>query len=597
MPCLIAAARHVGIWVFVLLAAAGAAHAQNATVDVLNYARTAPLDQRNAVDIRVDGTLVKSGLVFASGSQLSIAAGTSLSLEITRTDDPTTIATQSLSLVAGNRYLLLLSGDGSVQPFAVRLDSFASARRIRLFNAALLPGDATATEVRLESTEALGYVAAAHGQLSATIGPDGFEQKLHFRRAADAAILVDLKRRDYGRSGQRENLLVLHGAPGALKVDEVQFFSALANVDPDLPQLVLGSFELRFLNGGAYDVEAGPMLMSLSGVAGHDVAYGDFSPTIAVPQQGAWRMCAYVRLFGQPNSDYSACATLDLDGGQRYIAVSRAYTPNATPPRNFDIDYLPFVVYRQATANAGAALVRMHYAAVAPRGGETLSIRRDDGSDARPLESPQDMQPDRGSGPGSTTVLSGAPVAVDVKLTSADGQRNLADLAPFTPVAGNAVDVFLVGDGKTYPYRLANLANVPNEGVVDLGTAGLWTIDGVAAEGFNLTPMPSQDRLLGTWFSHDGGQQRWFALDSCRADPGSPTCPAVASFDNRRVRLRAYTTLGAAQGRGVVDAGLIDIEFRDCRNAAATVNLLGQSERLLTLVNQTPNRDCPQAGR
>ena len=98
--------------------------------------------------------------------------------------------------------------------------------------------------------------------------------------------------------------------------------------------------------------------------------------------------------------------------------------------------------------------------------------------------------------------------------------------------------------------------------------------------------------MLGTWYSHGEGNQSWYLLDSCDSDLGALVCARVASFDNHSVRLRAYTSSGGPQARTVIDSGSIDIEFIDCYQARAMVNLIGQPARTLNLQNQTPSADC-----
>lgn len=98
--------------------------------------------------------------------------------------------------------------------------------------------------------------------------------------------------------------------------------------------------------------------------------------------------------------------------------------------------------------------------------------------------------------------------------------------------------------------------------------------------------------MLGTWYSHGEGNQSWYLLDSCDSDLGALVSAGVTAFDNHSVRLRAYTSSGGPQARAVIDSGSIDIEFIDCYQARAMVNLIGQPARTLNLQNQTPSADC-----
>lgn len=576
---------------------ANVGHAQNVAIDVVNYARTAAPTAINAIDLRLDGVRVGADLEYRKGHVLVVPAGVNVTLDVTRAGAAEVLASITATLEVGKRYLLLVSGDGSVQAFRVRLEEERTdGRRFRFFNAAAMAGDANTTRVDLEDADSGTKVDAAHGEVSAAL-PIALnnQTRLRLRSRVSGSVLVDLRRRGYADLRQPETLLVLVGTPGNLTVDEVQIHAVIIGVTADLPALALGAFDLQFLNGGAYSDRPDPLIFTASGVASSGIVeYGAFSAVFRVPAQGTYRICAYVPIGGAPNSDFGACATLDFSGGERYVAVAKSTTPNTFPAPGANLDPLPFAIYRLSTAAAGSAVVRVHYAAVPPRQRQAVSVRRDDGGNPRALHAPTTTFAGGllASEPTTVTLLDGPPVRVDIKVSSENGRRNLADLAPITPAAGSSIDAFFIGDGKVYPYRLANLAGIANEDVVDMAVNGLWTIDEVPLEGFNFNPLPAQDRLLGTWYSHGDGNQSWYLLDSCDSDLGALLCARVAAFDNHSVRLRAYTSSGGPQARTVIDSGSIDIEFIDCYQARAMVNLIGQPARTLNLQNQTPSADC-----
>lgn len=112
-----------------------------------------------------------------------------------------------------------------------------------------------------------------------------------------------------------------------------------------------------------------------------------------------------------------------------------------------------------------------------------------------------------------------ASTSVDLKFAAPRGQRNLVDIAPLTLANGDAVDLFFIGDGVHWPYRVVSpQRTLTIEGAVDYATSGLWAIASRPLEGFSFNPEQQTDRLLGVWSGHaDGaGGQRWYALDSCR---------------------------------------------------------------------------------
>ncbi|MEZ5468817.1 MAG: hypothetical protein R3F18_14330 [Lysobacterales bacterium] len=559
------------------------AEAQRGRLVIADYAVSTA-----ATQLTIDGVAVNP-LVAAGELPRIQLAGTQLKVLQLRASDGTVLASTSLTPDFNQDYLLLASGDGQTLPYRLQVEASVGVRT-RLFNASRLLGEAPEFEILMESDDGSTAVRAAAGSLSESLSADRANLGLRFRRASDGATLLHLKRASFGRSGlARDVVVVLHGTQDALKADEIGISDFNPYVVNALPSLALGTVQLKLLNGGAFGSGPAPMDFDIGGQSAR-LEYGEFSSTIDLPEQGVYRLCAEAGR-GITQFPQISCGTLEFEGGKRYLAISRSFFPNQSNPPPSLLDALPFLAYEIPAPVGSNSRVRVLYGAVAPRFADLLYVGADSGGEVQVLDSPDVAQPAFGS--GAVTVLDGAPERLDIKISGDYGTRNLADLAPFTPAPGSAVDAVLIGDGERFPYRIVSEAALGEELVVDPRYGGFWTIDEFALEGFNLTPMPEQDRLLGTWFKHGADDRvQWYVMDSCASEPGSAECLAPAAFQTRTVQLRVYQTDKPGSVRTLRDAGTIRIEFSDCTAAVATVDLLGQASQTLHLSNQTPTAEC-----
>ena len=148
----------------------------------------------------------------------------------------------------------------------------------------------------------------------------------------------------------------------------------------------------------------------------------------------------------------------------------------------------------------------------------------------------------------------------------------------FSLVDGTDYSVFAIGDGinqelgiLAYPLGL-----LPLRDPVDNSANGWWGVQEGSGVGFIMQPMPSQNRLIGTWYSYDNmGSPIFYTFDS-----------AGGAFDD----VMAETTLYLSTGGGTEDGlevetnavGNIECEILGCFDALATVTIDNRPTKLYT---------------
>lgn len=171
----------------------------------------------------------------------------------------------------------------------------------------------------------------------------------------------------------------------------------------------------------------------------------------------------------------------------------------------------------------------------------------------------------------------------DLKVASNNGQVNYIDPLPAALPAGANVTVYAIGDGVNQPLGIIAfpVGELPVRAPVDNSANGWWNITEGVGTGFILQPVPSQNRLVGSWYTYDAmGDAVILTFDSCQPVVGSPDCTTPAAFDG----LTAETGLYLHSGGGYADdavlmserVGTVDFEITDCGNAVAMVTLDGQ---------------------
>lgn len=228
---------------------------------------------------------------------------------------------------------------------------------------------------------------------------------------------------------------------------------------------------------------------------------------------------------------------------------------------------------------AGQVKVRVVHAA--PFGSTdaatAVSIRTDGGDIVGGLAS----VPFRGASP----FLALPAGSYDLKVATPDGGTNLIDLAPVNLAAGTIITVAAVGDGTNQPLGFVGLpgGRLPTETPVGVRGGGHWFDPASVGQGLSLYTVPSQNRIVGTWYAYGPfGTQRWFTVESDSFDG------TTASFT---VRETGGGVLGGPQPISIAVAGTASLTLTDC-NRATFRWTLGSSTGTYNLTNLVPAIGC-----
>jgi hypothetical protein len=171
----------------------------------------------------------------------------------------------------------------------------------------------------------------------------------------------------------------------------------------------------------------------------------------------------------------------------------------------------------------------------------------------------------------------------DLKVASNDGTINYIDPLPAPLPAGADVTVFAVGDGINQPLGIIAfpVSELGTRTPVDNRSNGMWEIVEGTGTGFVFQPMPSQNRVVGTWYTYDmDGNPTFLTFDSCMTESdgmGGFTCMTPGAFDGTMATTALYTSTGGGPGEDdmvmTTRVGEIDFEILGCDDALATVRL------------------------
>lgn len=193
----------------------------------------------------------------------------------------------------------------------------------------------------------------------------------------------------------------------------------------------------------------------------------------------------------------------------------------------------------------------------------------------------------------------------DLKVASNDGSVNYIDPLPAPLPADADVTVFAVGDGINQPLGIIAfpVGELATRTPVDNRSNGMWEIVEGSGTGFVFMPMPSQNRVVGTWYTYDmDGNPTFLTFDSCLEqgmDMGMFTCSTPGAFDGMTAKTSLYTSTdgGSSEGDEVVTTkvGEIDFEILGCNDAMATVTLDGADPVMYTAKQLTRPFPCTDA--
>jgi hypothetical protein len=186
----------------------------------------------------------------------------------------------------------------------------------------------------------------------------------------------------------------------------------------------------------------------------------------------------------------------------------------------------------------------------------------------------------------------------DLKVASNNGQVNYIDPLPVDLPSGAIVTLFAVGDivNQDLAIIATPITELPLRAPVDQTVSGAFKLDGFDGEGFFLTPVPSQNRLTGSWYTYNAdGSAQWFTFDSCLDDTNG--CSTPGGFDGTSALTTLYQSTGATPGGDMqmtVPVGTIEFNVVSCDLIGTTVTV-GESVAFFDGVRLTPSALCPPA--
>jgi hypothetical protein len=171
--------------------------------------------------------------------------------------------------------------------------------------------------------------------------------------------------------------------------------------------------------------------------------------------------------------------------------------------------------------------------------------------------------------------------------------------------AGANVTLYAIGDGINQPLGILAfpVGELTVQAPVDNSANGWWNILEGSGQGFILQPMPSQDRLVGTWYTYDSdGNPLFLTFDSCQEDSdtdGAFECSTPGAFNGvtAEVALFLNTGGGSDESQEVVteQIGMIEFDISGCNDATAIVTITGEAPETFTGKRLTQPIPCTLA--
>jgi hypothetical protein len=191
---------------------------------------------------------------------------------------------------------------------------------------------------------------------------------------------------------------------------------------------------------------------------------------------------------------------------------------------------------------------------------------------------------------GAATGYLELPAATyDLKVASNNGQVNLIDPLPVPLPEGAIVTLFAVGDiiNQSLGIVATPVAELPLRTPVDQSTNGSYLLDGFDGQGFWFTPIPSQNRAVGAWYTYNAdGSPMWFTFES-----------EAGGFDGMTATTTLYQSSGMTEGemQMTMPVGTIDFNVVDCGMIEATVTV-GDSVTDYDGLRLTQSASCAPEG-
>jgi len=180
----------------------------------------------------------------------------------------------------------------------------------------------------------------------------------------------------------------------------------------------------------------------------------------------------------------------------------------------------------------------------------------------------------------------------DLKVASNDGSVNYIDPLPAALPDGASITLYAIGDGINQPLGILAfpVGELPLETPVDNSANGWYTLLEGSGQGFILQPVPSQNRLVGTWYTYDdNGNPTFLTFDSCQEDTGADggfECSTPAAFDGVTAETALFLSTGGGseEGQEVLTerVGTVEFEILGCSDTMAVVTLDGGQPEVYT---------------
>ena len=185
----------------------------------------------------------------------------------------------------------------------------------------------------------------------------------------------------------------------------------------------------------------------------------------------------------------------------------------------------------------------------------------------------------------------------DLKVASNNGQTNYIDPLPVELPSGTIATLFAVGDIITQDLSIVAtpIAELALRDVVDDSTNGSYMLDGMDGQGFWFTPIPAQNRVVGSWYTYNAdGSATWFTFDSCNGSVDGK-CATPGEFDGMSAMTVLYQSTGMTDMGDMqmtTPVGTIEFNVIDCSLIEAIVSV-GESVTDYDGLRLTPSASCP----
>ena len=302
-------------------------------------------------------------------------------------------------------------------------------------------------------------------------------------------------------------------------------------------------------------------------VALENILFKDFTPYIDLPA-GEY----VVDIIPTGTTTVAITATYNLVDGQDYTVYATG---------NGSLQPLELVALADDNTAPAAGNIKVRIVHTAPFGptpeSTEVSVRTAGG----------DLVAGPGVAYGAATGYLELPAATyDLKVASNNGQVNLIDPEPVPLGEGAIVTLFAVGDiiNQDLGIIATPVAELPLRDPVDQSTNGSYLLDGFDGQGFWFTPIPSQNRAVGAWYTYNAdGSPMWFTFESERG-----------GFDGMTATTTLYQSTGAiGEAMQMTEpVGTIDFNVIDCSLIEATVTV-GESVTDYDGLRLTESATCP----